>query len=87
MKTIEEIKNEVAQRHGFDAWDLYEFDRQNGCKINILIDECMQEHAKQVAEAQRQSDVDSVNNSLNFNSDAYNITFDMYGKKLVTDNI
>lgn len=42
MKTIEEIKNEVAKNLGFDP----DYDAE------LMIDECMQEYAKQCCDQQ-----------------------------------
>lgn len=55
MKNIEEIKNEVAVKHGFDEWDIYSFNRSNGTNIDAMVNEVAIEHSKQCCDEQIKS--------------------------------
>lgn len=57
--TLTEIKNQVAQRHGYDSWNVlledYVFVPKK-VDIENIINESILEYAKQAKEAQRESD-------------------------------
>lgn len=60
MKTLTEIKNEVAQRHGYDTWSEL-LDEVDGLvyeiyDVDAVFNEAILEYAKQCCEAQRESD-------------------------------
>lgn len=54
MKTIEEIKKDVAVGHGFDEWNIYDFNRANGSNIDLMVREIAIEYAKQRCDEQIQ---------------------------------
>lgn len=87
MKTIEEIKNEVAVRHGYDNWpDLICKMLHVGWRMSAFLkyeNEAMDEHAKQAAEAQRELDIKNATANYNAEVDEDSIR----NHPLVTDNI
>jgi beta-galactosidase GanA len=84
IKDIETIKNEVAKKHGYKDWKwIFNYDNENSYWRLKLIDECMQEHAKQVAEAQRELDIKNATANYNAEVDEDSIR----NHPLVTDNI
>lgn len=82
MKTLDEIKNEAAVKHGYTSWNWLPDSNKARC-----VDFIAQEHAKQVAEAQR----DKIANRLKYSCEycgyehkSIEIALDT---ELVTDNI
>lgn len=88
MLTIEEIKDQVAKKHGYSSW----IDMVNEIKPQIYfllkvedyIDECIQEYAKQTAIAQREACYKSVK-GVNYNPVSEHIFDSILNTPLVTD--
>lgn len=81
MKSIEEIKDELAERYSWGKWEYVTDD----IKLKLM-DEVCQEYAKQVAEAQRELDVNNaryikIMNNISLNKES------ILNHPLVTDNI
>lgn len=84
MKTIDEIKKEVAKKHQIESWESLTWSLKYQANPNKYINECMQEYAKQVAEAQREACAKPYKEPLMLKEGFY---VRILNTPLITDNI
>jgi len=69
MKTLEQIKYEVAIKHGYENFEQVitdiDLDKLSGNTVEYILNECMQEHAKQMCIKQKQLCYVDYNNDKN----------------------
>ena len=73
MKTLEEIKNEIAIEKAYDSWnEITFFNNRNVVFIELLMDEVAKRYAKEVAIASLEKASNNLRQaSGSFNSDFY----------------
>lgn len=54
MEKLQITKDKIAQKYGFEAWDLFEFSRTPGLNIEALIDETITEYSSELLRQNRE---------------------------------